>query len=48
MMWVGRVHDCQLFALFYVALRGKDQLAVAIVVAVPDDRIARVVEPGGD
>lgn len=43
-----RVHDCKLFPFFDVAFGYENQLAMLIVVAVPDSRIARVVEPRGD
>ena len=43
---VWRVHDSKLFAFFDVAFCHKDELAACIVVAIPDDWVARVVEPG--
>lgn len=45
---VGRVHDRELFAFFDVAFRRKDQLAVGIVVAVTDNRVAGVIEARRD
>lgn len=45
-LWVGRVHDSKLFAFFDVAFCYKYELAACIVVTIPNDWVARVVEPG--